>query len=213
MGKMKVFEKVGGRMRKAIALLFIFAGLLMIGLTSYEMIQGKNAQNEALEEAKLIISGDDKPKGSAINNDEPQEMREGFRAATGDIIGVLSIPRLEVELPIIEGTHEDELAIGVGHYSKTAFPTDGKQILLSGHRDTVFRQLGQLEIGDVFEVEMEYGTFVYLIAETFIVDADDTTVIDYSIDEEVLTVSTCYPFNFIGSAPERYIINAKPADQ
>lgn len=199
-------------MKKGIALLFIFTGLLIIGLTSYEMIQAKNSQNEALEEAKTIISDDPKPAENSLNTDHLQKTIIDLQPETGDVIGVLSIPRLEAELPIIEGTHEDELKIGVGHYSKTAFPTGGKQILLSGHRDTVFRNLGELEIGDIFEVKMEYGIFVYKIEETYIVDADDTTVIDYSIDEEVLTVSTCYPFNFIGSAPNRYIINAKPVD-
>lgn len=198
-------------MRKVVALLFIVAGLLIIGFTSYDMIQAKNSQNEALETARAIVSkGNSDGNSGEVTDEEPPSTREDFNPEYGEVVGILHIPRLDAELPIVEGTDEDELEVGVGHFSKTAYPTDGKQILLSGHRDTVFRNLGELEIGDVFEVEMPYGTFVYEIEETFIVDADDTTVIDYSIDEEVLTVSTCYPFRFVGSAPDRYIINAKP---
>src|SRR5699024_12569951 len=66
----------------------------------------------------------------------------------GETVGVLYIPRLEREIPIIEGTDEEELAQGVGHYKDTGYPGENKQILLSGHRDTVFRQFGELEHGD-----------------------------------------------------------------
>ena len=99
---------------------------------------------------------------------------------------------------------------GVGHYKTTKLPGQDDQILLSGHRDSVFRGFGDLEIGDQFIVEMPYGTFVYEFYESEIVPADDTTVIRSTAPDEVLTLSTCYPFNFIGSAPDRYIIYAKP---
>ncbi|MBU9714943.1 class D sortase [Evansella tamaricis] len=189
-------------MRKAIAILFMLAGFIIIGFAGYEIYQTNAQQQEALDTAIELVFSD--------NEKEYEEVLEDFDPGQGDIVGILTIPRLSADLPIVEGTHEDDLARGVGHYVGTGFPTDNRQILLSGHRDTVFRNLGELEIGDVFEVKMNYGTFTYEIYETFIVDADDTTVIDFSIDEEVLTVSTCYPFRFVGNAPERYILNAKP---
>lgn len=82
--------------------------------------------------------------------------------------------------------------------------------MLSGHRDTVFRQFDQLEDGDEFHIKMENGTFIYEIHDHTIVDANDTTVIDPNRTEEVLTVSTCYPFTYIGSAPDRYVLFAYP---
>ena len=84
-------------------------------------------------------------------------------------------------------------------------------MVLSGHRDTVFQDLGDLEIGDELIVHMSYGTFTYIIQETEIVDADDRTVIRPTAPDEVLTVTTCYPFGYIGPAPDRYIIYATPA--
>ncbi|MDQ0256662.1 sortase A [Evansella vedderi] len=196
-------------MGKWIGILFITAGLLVIGFAGYELYETNAQQNEALNVAKDVVGSGEK----IIFEDEAGDYTEllaDFDPGQGDVIGILSIPRLEAELPIVSGTDEDELARGVGHFTGTAFPTQGRQILLSGHRDTVFRNLGELEVGDIFEVRMGYGTFQYEIFETFIVDADDRTVIDYTIDEELLTVSTCYPFRFVGNAPERYILNARP---
>src|SRR5699024_10312077 len=82
-------------------------------------------------------------------------------------------------------------------------------IVLSGHRDTVFRRMGDLDLGDILTVRMPYGDFDYEIINTKIVPADDLSII-VPHDEEILTVTTCYPFRYIGDAPDRYIIDAKP---
>ena len=121
----------------------------------------------------------------------------------------MTIPKLDETYPIIEGTEEEMLAKGVGHYPTTALPGEKEQILLSGHRGTVFQRLGELIAGDRFIIDMGYGKFEYEMRESQIVAADDTTVIKPR-GEEVLTLSTCYPFSYIGSAPDRYIIYAYP---
>src|SRR5699024_12033732 len=97
---------------------------------------------------------------------------------------------------------------GVGCYADIGFHGEDRRILLSGHRDTVFRQFVELEDGDECNVKMEHGTFIYGIEDNEIVSADDTSVIDPSREDEVLTVSTCYPFSYIGSAPDRYVVYA-----
>lgn len=98
---------------------------------------------------------------------------------------------------------------GVGYYSASVFPSDGEQILLSGHRDTVFRKFADLKIGDRFIVKMPYGTFEYEMKSSKIVDKNDTSVIR-SMGEEVLVLSTCYPFHYVGPARDRYVIYAYP---
>jgi sortase A len=148
-----------------------------------------------------------------VNNESKSvlqtEQRIDVSFEQGEAIGILKIPRLKAELPIIEGTDEDELDKGVGHYSTTVLPGQNDQILLSGHRDTVFRRLGELKIGDILQVNMPYGEYKYEITETEIVEADDTTVINSTAPNEILTVSTCYPFSYVGNAPYRYILSAK----
>lgn len=125
----------------------------------------------------------------------------------GDKIGTLSIPALNQKWPIIEGTDKTELAKGVGHFIQSVLPGVNDNCVLSGHRDTVFSEIGKLKLTDKLVVETSAGTFTYVIRMIRIVDKDDKTVI-VPTDHAVLTVTTCYPFNFVGSAPRRYILVA-----
>ncbi|MFD2627835.1 class D sortase [Oceanobacillus kapialis] len=130
-----------------------------------------------------------------------------IRPKIGDEIGELSIPKLDAVLPIFHGTDEDELAKGVGHYADSVLPGEKDNAVLSGHRDTVFRKLGEVGVGDELIVTTSAGEFTYKVRKVRIVDADDRTVI-VPKPRATLTVSTCYPFDFIGAAPERYILEA-----
>lgn len=194
-------------MKKIIPLLLIVGGGFLILFSVWQIWQGNQLQEKAFQEAKSRIEQLNHNK--EVSADGTVE----FHAEQGDKIGILKIPRLERELPIVYGVDEEELKQGVGHYPDTSYPGQKSQIVLSGHRDTVFRQFGELEIGDSFIVEMPYGNYEYVIKETKIVGADDRTVIDpASYDEEMLTVTTCYPFHYIGNAPDRYIVYAAPKD-
>lgn len=183
---------------KHIGYLLLLVGLSLIGYGGYHIWDMHKQQEEALKKAEAKIA-------------EAKEIDiSSFSPNYGEEIGLLVIPKLNETLPIVAGVEEDDLEKGVGHYTGTKYPGQKGQIVLSGHRDTVFRRLGELEIGDEFIVKMPYGDFTYVIERTKIVDADDRTVINPDIDEELLTVTTCYPFRYVGSAPDRYIIYAVP---
>ncbi|HSQ21574.1 MAG TPA: class D sortase, partial [Coriobacteriia bacterium] len=126
---------------------------------------------------------------------------------TGEILGTLTIPALRQSFPVIEGTGTEELKRGVGHLIQTAMPGEPDNCVISGHRDTVFSRLGELEKGDVFVIETATGTYTYEISRVRIVHKDDRTVV-VPTDHAVLTVSTCYPFQYVGSAPDRYVLIA-----
>ena len=127
--------------------------------------------------------------------------------AQGDNIGSLTIPALKRKLPIIQGTGVDELKKGVGHFIQSVLPGEQDNCVLSGHRDTVFRKLGKLKIGDQLIVQTSAGTYTYEIKRIRIVHKADKTVI-VPTDHAVLTLTTCYPFIYIGDAPDRYILIA-----
>lgn len=129
------------------------------------------------------------------------------RPAQGDKIGTLTIPSLKMSLPIYEGTEEKELEKGVGHYAGSVLPGEADNCVLSGHRDTVFSGLQSLKKGDSINVKTSAGTFTYRIRKIRIVEKEDTTVI-VPRPAATLTLTTCYPFTYIGSAPQRYIISA-----
>ena len=125
----------------------------------------------------------------------------------GDLMGELIIPKLDAVLPIIHGTDEDELEKGVGHFAESVLPGENDNSVLSGHRDTVFRELGEVGKGDLLIVKTYAGTFTYKVRQVRIVDEDDRTVI-VPKPKAILTVSTCYPFDYVGYAPDRYILVA-----
>jgi sortase A len=125
----------------------------------------------------------------------------------GDVIGTLSIPKIKKTINIIEGTGTKELKLGVGHYVGSVLPGVSDNSVLAGHRDSVFRNLGQLKIGDLMTVRTSYGTFVYEVHKIRIVNANDRTVI-VPTQDAILTLSTCYPFRFVGNAPKRYVVQA-----
>ncbi|WP_102273058.1 class D sortase [Cytobacillus massiliigabonensis] len=192
--------KIYKRLLLFASIIFILAGTLLISLSLSDLNHSEAETENALTEAKEKVR--DKEGGTILRKNAIIQYEKG------EVIGILEIPGLEAELPIIEGTHEDELEKGVGHYAGSVFPGQEDQIVLSGHRDTVFRRLGELEIGDTLQIVMPYGKYSYKISQSQIVEANDTSIIQSTAPVETLIVSTCYPFSFIGDAPYRYVLTA-----
>ncbi|MCT2536772.1 class D sortase [Aquibacillus koreensis] len=186
----------------------MIGGALFLIIGGYQLVNSKMEQKDRLNEAKEVINTtqDGKEAPNLLRGDP-----FSFHPNQGETVGLLEIPSIEGELPIIEGTDPDELEKGVGHYSGTAFPMQGDQIVMSGHRDTVFRRLGDVQIGDTITVKLPYGEKAYEMVDSKIVDADDRTIIGPTSDEE-LVITTCYPFSYVGDAPDRYILYAKPVE-
>ena len=131
--------------------------------------------------------------------------RQSLGVLTTDPTGVLRIPRLRLEVPIFEGTDELVLNRGVGRIEGTATPGSPGNLGIAGHRDGFFRVLKDIEPGDVISVEHLGGETEYRVTETFIVDPDETWVLQDGGDA-MLTLVTCYPFYFVGHAPQRFIV-------
>jgi len=125
----------------------------------------------------------------------------------GTFLGTISIPSIKKTVNIFEGTESVELSKGVGHYLKSVMPGVVDNSVLAGHRDTVFSNLGKVKIGAPVVITTRDGVFTYHVDRIRIVDKNDKTVI-VPTKVATLTLSTCYPFAFIGSAPKRYIVIA-----
>lgn len=196
-------------MKRMVGFGLLISGVALIGYAAFQIHWHHASAEKALAIAEEMITTQ-KESDQADSESVGELYKTGaLRYQVDDVIGILSIPALEETYPIIEGTDEEMLMKGVGHYATTALPGGNEQILLSGHKGTVFQRLGELQPGDRFIVDMDYGSYEYEMRESEIVAADDTTVITPR-GEEVLTLSTCYPFSYIGSASERYIIYAYP---
>ena len=122
-------------------------------------------------------------------------------------LAVLRIPRIRLEVAVLEGTDEFVLNRAVGHIAGTALPGADGNSGIAGHRDGFFRGLKDIAVGDVVEIETLDGKEEYRIERTWIVTPEDVSVLDRT-PARSLTLVTCYPFYFIGSAPQRFIVRA-----
>lgn len=137
----------------------------------------------------------------------PSAVYASIKIKRGDYLGSITIPVLKSTLPIYEGTEDAQLKMGVGHFEGSVLPGLADNSVLSGHRDSVFSQLGKLKVGEFITVETVAGKFTYKISGFRIVGANDRTVI-VPTKTAVLTLTTCYPFRYIGNAPQRFIVSA-----
>ncbi|WP_242300177.1 class D sortase [Bacillus cereus group sp. BfR-BA-01448] len=127
----------------------------------------------------------------------------------GEQIAYMVIPKIKQKYQVYWGADAKTLKKGVGMFISdiTTSPSGNGHTVLSGHRDTVFTNLGDLQENDYILVEYNKRVYIYQIQKHWITDANDRTVI-VAKDKPTLTLTTCYPFNYIGDAPERYIIEA-----
>jgi sortase A len=175
--------------------------VLGIGFISWAIFSMWTYTGSPVTSAANIVKAESDPSPAATDGLYP------VYPAEGDNIGSLTIPALEQKLPIFQGTGVKELQEGVGHFSQSVLPGEEDNCVLSGHRETVFRQLGNLKIEDQLIVQTSAGTFTYEVTGTRIVKADDKTVI-VPANHAILTLTTCYPFNTPGYFPDRYIVSA-----
>jgi len=128
--------------------------------------------------------------------------------APGGLIGRIEIPRLLLSVVVIEGIDRTTLRRAVGHIPGTALPGRPGNVGLAGHRDTFFRPLKDLRIKDEILLSTLRGNYKYVVVSLSIVDPDDVGVLA-STGENVLTLVTCYPFYYVGPAPQRWIVRAR----
>jgi sortase A len=126
----------------------------------------------------------------------------------GQKIGTITLPTLKLSWPIFEGTEEAELSKGVGHYPQSVLPGLSDNSVLAGHRNTVFNRLGELEIGDQVFIKTAAGTFIYEVKKFKVVKRSDKSVI-VPTEDATLTLTTCFPFNHIGTTTDAFIVTAK----
>jgi sortase A len=124
------------------------------------------------------------------------------------LIGRLSVPRLHLSAMVREGIDGNTLQVAVGHVPATALPGQAGNVGLAGHRDTFFRGLRDLRSGDEIQISTLSGDFQYTVESLIVVEPDDIGVLAPS-PENMLTLVTCYPFSYIGTAPKRFVVRAR----
>jgi len=130
----------------------------------------------------------------------------------GSLFGELEIPRLGIDTIVIQGDDSSTLRAAAGHIPYTAMPDDpGGNVAIAAHRDTYFRSLRFIRPNDLIVVKTPEGEHRYRVESTRVVRPDDIDLLD-NTGQRTLTLVTCYPFFFVGSAPDRFIVRAAAAD-
>ena len=187
------------------------AGIVCLASVGVRQLDSVNSNRESMRRFAELTA--EHRRGGSVDVTLWSEARIAAWHRTRDRSGptplaILRIPRIGLEVPVLEGTDELTLNRAVGHIEDTALPggVDGN-IGIAGHRDGFFRALMNVVPGDAIDVETLHGTEQYTIERTWIVTPDDVSVLDPTTERSV-TLVTCYPFYFVGSAPQRFIVRA-----
>jgi sortase A len=190
------------------------AGILLLGawaLGSLDSVAGRRLEMQrfmAPSAAMRLRTG--LPDTSLWDAKRIEAWRETFSQDAPLPLAVLRIPRIGLEVPVLEGIDAWTLNRAVGHIAGTALPGEEGNTGIAGHRDGFFRGLKDVAIGDTLELETLTGSTAYRIEQTWVVDPPEVWVLEPT-PTRAITLVTCYPFYFIGPAPHRFIVRAVPA--
>ncbi len=138
---------------------------------------------------------------------EPRAI-EAIPIADGGVIGEIDVPRLKLKAIVVQGDSENLLRRAVGHLPKTALPGEVGNVALAGHRDGLFRPLRNVRPGDSVTLTTPDRKYQYLVEWTAVVPPTAVRVLQPTA-ESTLTLVTCFPFYFVGAAPERFVVRAR----
>lgn len=189
-----------------ISIFVFFISLVLIVYSTYEIASSKNKVSKNIEiwDAKQTIKGN-----TDYNLAKKSSQAKIIDNAEGsEIIGKLTIVKTKNILPIIKGTRLEDLENGAGHFLDSVLPGENGNCIIFGHRDGVFKKLEDIKVWDEIIVETYLGKFIYKITNLNITSTEESEIIK-RYDEPMLTLVTCYPFNYIGSAPKRFLVTAK----
>jgi sortase A len=148
---------------------------------------------------------------------EIKKMRQAGRfagprvLAEGDVLGEIQVPRLGLSAIVVQGDSPANLRRAVGHLSKSALPGQWGNVALAGHRDTFFRPLRDIQVGDEIRFKTPERSFEYVVESIEVVVPRDIRVLEPSSGHE-LTFITCFPFHYVGPAPKRFVVRAREVD-
>ena len=177
--------------------------LLLEGAVYLDALLGSRAALADFEQRRLEHASPDQSRWSKVRRTKyTQSLKRDQRP-----LAVLEIPSVKLEVPVFAGTSQWALNRGVGHVDTTPLPGEAGNSALSGHRDGFFRSLDGVKQGDVLTLRTLEADYSYRVDSISIVDPLDISVLEPT-EASVITLITCYPFYYVGSAPDRYIVRA-----
>ncbi len=192
----------------------LFAGAtLTLAFCAFVLVDAwmfQHHQKQNLERLRTASATSPASQGESVESREspsPRAIANSIKNVQGGLIGRIEILRLGVSVVVVEGSAKSTLRRAAGHIVGTALPGQPGNIGVSAHRDTFFRPLRNIQRDDIITFTTVRGDYRYRVISTKVVDPYDVAVLN-SDGTEILTLVTCYPFYFVGAAPERFIVRA-----
>ena len=205
----KLVQSVKATISSIIVALLI-TGLLLLGI---KLFLGREIEKvfTLVNKVSITTSAKAKPEQTTISTDEETEQtiiknypEYGTQYAT------IEIDKIDVNLPVYFGDTLEILKKGVGHSSGSYFPGEGGSIIYMGHNSkNMFRRFSELQIGNEIKVTTSYGEFTYKIYDMQLIKETEIDKLPIQRDKEILMIYTCYPFNNVGYATQRYVVYAE----
>lgn len=193
----RVYPRRGQRLLSWTRYLLLTLGACVLAYVAYTLLHARLYQQQASDALDQEIQG----------RRQSRENLSVGQAKEGDVLGRIDIPRIGLTVAILQGTKSKTLQLGVGHIQGTPLPGEEGNVGIAGHRDTFFRDLKDIRIGDEIQIETAAGLSKYKVNWTQIVAPNEVSVLAPSA-ESAITLVTCYPFYYVGPAPKRFVVHA-----
>lgn len=193
----KIYAARNQRFMRWTRFIMLITGILMLSYVAITLIDARIYQINALSilDKQILVEDQQKAEQPILAIKE------------GDVLGRIDIPRIGVSVAVLQGTTSRTLRVGVGHIKGTALPGNPGNIGIAGHRDTYFRALKDIRKDDEIQLQTAAGIARYKVDWIQITSPSDVGIVAPTT-ESSLTLVTCYPFYYIGAAPERFIVHA-----
>ena len=183
------------RLLRAACYFFLAFGVLALGYAGF-VFADSNAY-QAIEIKKF---------------EQPGRLSEPHILAEGDVIGEMQVPRLGLSVMVVQGDSPASLRHAVGHLAKSALPGESGNVTLAGHRDTYFRPMRDIHLGDEIRFNTRERNFEYVVESIEVVAPSDIRVLEVFTGHD-LTLITCFPFYYVGPAPKRFVVRAREVEK
>lgn len=201
----KLVQSVKATISSIIVALLI-SGILLLGI---KLFLGREIEKVFTLVNKVSITTNTKAEPEQTTISEENKTLQNY-PEYGTEYGTIEIDKIDVNLPIYFGDTLEILKKGVGHSSGSYFPGEGGSIIYMGHNSKkMFRRFSELQIGNEIKVKTSYGEYTYKIYDMQLIKETETDKLPIQKDKEILMIYTCYPFNNVGYATQRYVVYAE----
>jgi sortase A len=193
----KIVARCGPWVMRWVSRILLITGVLALSYVAFTLTCAKLYQEKVAMTLEKQIHSQEQHKAEVPR----------LAVKEGDVLGRLEIPRVGISVVVLQGTTSRTLRLGAGHIEGTALPGEAGNIGIAGHRDSYFRGLKDIRTNDEIQIQTASGVIRYVVDRIKITAPSDVGVLAPTT-ESALTLVTCYPFHYIGAAPDRFVVQA-----